>query len=509
MFNFGQKLSTYKKKADDFFSKNDLGQKVADAGALSVAAPMGPLMAGAGAQLMSKSRQNNTQEQAKPQQSTQNSSNAYQGSGMTNKFMSNPSNYGYGSKPQQSTQSQTLQQPQTQSGGYQDAYSKYLSNIQGVGDRMKSFQDSEAQRKAEWLRKSNDIMGGALRSQIDPLKQRFSDFKGNVQADLAEQKEVSDLEKQGIDTQYGEALRASAQANRENQSGLQKLFSGLNAVDSMGFAQQAGKQASNFTAGQQDIFQEKAGKLVEATNAYNSYARQASSLINDEETKLMASLAEIDANIAKGTLDYENAVQDAYSAAQQNIMGIEDNLANLEYQTELQKLQFQQDMALAQKEEDSQPSMGFLQTGVPQTRADYIYMDKNPDKYDKQGGEEDSGKVVGMVDKLLSGGTKGVSGAFRPGAIPGVGAVWGNAGQQQANWEGLKNLLTLARRGELKGSGAVSDFETRMLEKAALAGLDPAKMNDEAFRVGLEQLAQDLSQGQYQYQQQGMGNFES
>lgn len=53
----------------------------------------------------------------------------------------------------------------------------------------------------------------------------------------------------------------------------------------------------------------------------------------------------------------------------------------------------------------------------------------------------------------------------------------------------------MAARGQLKGSGQVSDFETKMLEKAALAGLDPTRQSEEEFLAGLNQLKLDLQSG--------------
>jgi len=104
-------------------------------------------------------------------------------------------------------------------------------------------------------------------------------------------------------------------------------------------------------------------------------------------------------------------------------------------------------------------------------------------------------KALGLVNRILSGNLAGISGTFRSGNIPGLNIITGS-GQTQADFEGLKNLLALASRGQLKGSGAVSDFEARMLEKAAMAGLDPTKMSTPEFKRRLEELRADLSGGQ-------------
>jgi hypothetical protein len=98
-----------------------------------------------------------------------------------------------------------------------------------------------------------------------------------------------------------------------------------------------------------------------------------------------------------------------------------------------------------------------------------------------------------MVNNILSGDTKGITGAFRTGQIPVISNLAGTVGQQ-TDYDGLKSLLALAERGQLKGSGTVSDFEAKMLEKAAMAGLNQ-NLPDDEFRRRLQILQQDLMSG--------------
>ena len=69
-------------------------------------------------------------------------------------------------------------------------------------------------------------------------------------------------------------------------------------------------------------------------------------------------------------------------------------------------------------------------------------------------------KVATMIQNLLNADTNPITG-FNRIVLPGT-----KGATTKADWEGLKNLLALAKRGELKGSGAVSDFEAKMLEKS-------------------------------------------
>jgi hypothetical protein len=100
--------------------------------------------------------------------------------------------------------------------------------------------------------------------------------------------------------------------------------------------------------------------------------------------------------------------------------------------------------------------------------------------------------IVGIIDDMLAnkdlfGGTKSISGLFQAWAgIPGTPAA------DMANkFETLKAKLSLDNRKLLKGSGQISDYESKMLEKAS-TGLSRTQ-SETAFRKTLEDLRNSLS----------------
>jgi len=108
-------------------------------------------------------------------------------------------------------------------------------------------------------------------------------------------------------------------------------------------------------------------------------------------------------------------------------------------------------------------------------------------------GNGNKGKALTMVNNILGKDTKSITGALQTGNVPVLSTLTG-AVNAQTDFDGLKALLALAERGQLKGSGAVSDFESKMLEKAALAGINQ-NLSDDEFRSRLKLLKQDLESG--------------
>jgi len=185
---------------------------------------------------------------------------------------------------------------------------------------------------------------------------------------------------------------------------------------------------------------------------------------------------------------------EVYKSAQDRIYQIQDQMSSIEQQAMQQK----QTIALElQKLDASKLSPEFMATGKPTNQAEYDYLVQNADKFKTLGiiGDQANGnqnKALTMVNNLLAKDTKGITGVLRTGNSP--IAAWTGAAGAQADYDGLKNLLALAERGQLKGSGAVSDFEAKMLEKAAMAGLNQ-NLPDDEFRRRLELLQKDLMSG--------------
>lgn len=98
----------------------------------------------------------------------------------------------------------------------------------------------------------------------------------------------------------------------------------------------------------------------------------------------------------------------------------------------------------------------------------------------------DYGKITGGSDKNLYG--KVVRALSQsPNAIAGVGG----SAETIASYDQLKGILDLAKRGELKGSGTISDYEMRILSSAA-SGLN-RNLSNKAFGRKLTEVKISLS----------------
>ncbi len=101
-----------------------------------------------------------------------------------------------------------------------------------------------------------------------------------------------------------------------------------------------------------------------------------------------------------------------------------------------------------------------------------------PDK----GVSETKDEALGVVDELLGMNTKPITGRLQIGGwMPGSSAQL-----TKAKYEQLKGLLSLEKRKLLKGSGTISDYESRVLDNAASA-LN-RNLSDKDFRNELEKI---------------------
>ena len=102
---------------------------------------------------------------------------------------------------------------------------------------------------------------------------------------------------------------------------------------------------------------------------------------------------------------------------------------------------------------------------------------------------ETATQASGIIDQLLLRDTSKVTGAIDQY----TGGLFGEAAYTKSLYDQLKGLLSLEKRTLLKGSGAISDYEFKVLEQAASAlrrGL-----TDEDFRTVLAKLKVDLEAG--------------
>lgn len=415
-----------------------------------------------------------------------------QASGYGSNYASNPANY-QAPKP--------IQQPQTtQQSPQLNLMDNFLKGQQNVAEQKKQLAqgqyDASSKRNTDLYNLSQD----QLRGMKGSAQEAFNQFEQGTLGGLERVRSAGERNKGNVEEYYGDAQRTAAQARRETQGDAQRRFSALNTIDSFGegsFKQANENIDSDFNRVTQSLAREKANKLAEIDDEIFAAEDTANQAIQAERVNLQQVLRQIDSSLQQGTIEYQFAEQQALGQYQENVSAIEEWFNGIQYQTESQKLALQTELA---KMNSFTPE--FMATGVPTNQQEYEFLISNqeafknlyPELFGDTSAGEGKNKALTMVNNLISGNVDAISGGFRPGSTPVLNKIFGG-GQEAAQWEGLKNLLTLARRGELKGTGAVSDFETKMLEKAALAGLDPTKQSEAQFLAGLKQLQQDLMQG--------------
>lgn len=323
------------------------------------------------------------------------------------------------------------------------AFQQYLSSIQQIADKQKARSSANLGNTEKYYTNLYNTTNNALLGQIPEEQQNFENYKAVQQARVARAESALPGQEEMITTDYGAAQKARAQTRAESEARLRNQFAGMNASDSYGagsLTSEISGLENTFNAQTASAEVQRLGDIFKLRQNVQDVKDESDSLVAAEEVKLRATIRSIKSQVGLNNIEKENLIQQAYQIAQDKVDEIDNYIAQLEYQ-----------------------NIGTSTAGA-----------------------ENKNKVATMVQNLLNADTNPITG-FNRIVLPGT-----KAATTKADWEGLKNLLALAKRGELKGSGSVSDFEAKMLEKAAMAGLDPT-MDDATFRSRLQLLMNDLS----------------
>lgn len=323
------------------------------------------------------------------------------------------------------------------------AFKQYLSSINQIANRQKTGASDNLANTEKYYTNLYDTTNKALLGQIPESQQDFENYKAAQQARVSRAESALPGQEEMVTTDYGAAQKARAQTRAESEARLRNQFAGMNASDSYGagsLTSEISGLENTFNAQTASAEISRLGDIFKLRQSVQDVKDESDSLVNSEEVKLRATIRSINSQVGLNNIEKENLIQQAYQIAQDKVDEIDSYIAQLEYQN----------------------------AGT------------------STAGSENKNKVATMIQNLLNADTNPITG-FNRIVLPGT-----KGATTKADWEGLKNLLALAKRGELKGSGAVSDFEAKMLEKAAMAGLDPT-MDDATFRSRLQLLMNDLS----------------
>lgn len=232
-------------------------------------------------------------------------------------------------KPQQ-------QQPQA------NVQSDYLKQMQNSARQRTDFAKSSTDEYVNRLNQAKQSGLSALQSQIPAAQQGFDKFKSGVYQGLENVGQQVASSKDYAKEQYGGALRQGAEGWRQTQGGIQNLFAKLGTPDSSAFQNMMVNKGAEFSRGQQSTLQEQSREMTRLDSELTQARIDAEQLINQEAVNLQNTIASIQGSIAQGTLEYDNAIADAYANAQNKIYDIQDQLAGFEYEVNLKTQELQQ-----------------------------------------------------------------------------------------------------------------------------------------------------------------------
>lgn len=329
-----------------------------------------------------------------------------------------------------------------------------LSKLQQIGASRQDFLQKQAEDEAARQKGIFDIRNKALEAQIPELEGRLNKYRDLSREAIAGQEAITAGEKERIRQESGEEMRLNAQTAREGRGRIQSTLAGLNALDSSSTGQLLAKAEGSLANNQATALRGQKQQLAEADQNLTIYKQQARLAEDDEIAKFNQAIREISANYDINSLEYQNAVKQAYDKAQEEIYKIEQGVAQAE-------LDVQNIYEKAYAEKDAASMVG------------------------DAGGKSE---IANVINKLMNSDYGAITGMRNPFKF-----MTGDAQLTKNYYNQLKGLLSLENRQKLKGSGAISDYESQVLERAASAL--GTNLSNEGFKQVLGELAQVFGAG--------------
>lgn len=403
--------------------------------------------------------------------------------------------------PTASTTPTTPSNTQQTSGGGEKTMADLWNEQIGMNKKIAQGQLDYGQKVTDEsvnnIRSSYDLQIKNVLDQIPFLEQMNESEKSELLAAVEDLKKAGALNKENINAEYDKSLRQSAKSKRETDAQRQNTFAALGTLDSggaMGFTGQQQNADEEFLAGQQETLRQRANKISTLEIDLSTAERQAKKLLTEQSLKFNESVRQIRANASLMGNEKEAAIRQKYLEFEGMARGIQDQLAQMQYNVEVEKTQYAQQVKLL-SDQAKGPNLSdeFIRTGQPVTREDFIYRTQNPDAFEGKFGasaaqSQEKQGMIDLIDKLAGGDIGAITGIVKTGWVPGSqGALTKNYFDQ------LKGMLSLENRAKMKGSGAISDFEAKTLDRAASAL--GTNLSEDQFRAVLNDLRTNLGGG--------------
>lgn len=261
-----------------------------------------------------------------------------------------------------------------------------IAKAREIAQRRAQFQVDQANTKVGQLDEQQGINQKYTDARVAKLEGLRDAAIGRINATIPLQEEATNEYKTKVEDQYGRQFKESAQAQKEEQQGIQELFAGLNTIDSGALNTQAIKSRERLTGKHQEIIANRTMELNQADRELKQFKLDAQAMIQQEVAKFDDQLLSIAQTFEQGTAEYNAAIKQAYDAAQENIYALEAGLNERELAYEEKAQALQQEMMMEQmktgaKDGKLTDKQALAQTGLQQVSDLVNYLVKDPNVY--------------------------------------------------------------------------------------------------------------------------------
>lgn len=378
-------------------------------------------------------------------------------------------------KPQQKTTQPTYQQPTLQERQMNQMGQRALdrtSQIQQQAQRAQELQKQLSDRRMQTLGDIGNIQRESFGQYADQLRQGLGIQRGTTERQIKQAQQAYD------DQRY-----QNERSRQERMKGLENTLAGLGTLQSSSLMNVGAR--INQGAERQDRSSQRDlnARVADLQDQYRLAENQTEGLIQQEASRYRQQAAQLSEAMDTNSIEYQQAIEGLRAQADANINAILDSFDEFSYNTQLQ-------MQQAQLAGQDQVSEEFLATGMPQNRADLLWMAENSDSYDDMTNRmygnpqevSEASQVSREIDQILNYGSLGpITGRVR------LGQFYRNdSNDLMAAIDSIKAKMQLADAGKLKGQGQISEGERAILRDAATKLR--YNMSEEAFRSELSRI---------------------
>lgn len=390
---------------------------------------------------------------------------------------------------------------------YEQKYNNYLAQSQARKEQLAQQNEAEAKMKAQEEYDANKTSLTASKGNLDTMMSGFRQRAATGQARLDTQAQQN---RDRTNVTAGENQRQLAVDRRDARNDNEKRYAALGTIDSMGtgsFQSANENTESDFLSLTAKNKQATQTAIQDIDNKLFDAKASSEERIATEESKYNDAILEIEKLLAGNETGKAQAIRAASQLLAQKKAEIMDEYEGLRITSEKERYDLQAKLEAAAMDDEklkaifAGASPDFLKTGQPKTAQDQFIIFKYPkeaeaymkmltDSKAMSGNSGEKEKLISLVNDISNseglGRITGIQGMIP--LIPG-----GKEQLVKGQIDQLKALLSLENRQKLKGSGAISDREMGILERAS--SLLNQNLNEQQFKQVLSQLKTELSTG--------------